>query len=470
MFTAVVAILPLVTGFTTPSTVDDVAIDAAVARYRDVVAVPGVAVAVTRGTEIVRVAGYGHTATGEPVTDRTPMPFASLSKSVTAFAVQNLAREGRLGLDDPVRRHLPEFHPADPRADGITVRHLLAQTSGLTDATTPHPDVRTPRELAAGMGSATLASEPGAKWAYFNGNYQLAAAVVETVTGQSLADYLSRTVFGPLGMADSVAANTARDVPQFAQGHVKILGRPVAAAEPQDFGGGSGGVVGSARDLAAWLIAGNNAGRTPAGRQVADPADVEAAHTPSAGSYGFGWYVGTTGSGARLVDHGGDLVTSTAYQALLPESGYGVAVLANTGTQYSDAQRIGEMLIALLEGRSTAPPTDADLVVDAVILGLAATALALGVLGVRRARRWADRGKGRLRLVFFLLPAVLLGTAPQIISFLYRGRTVSWPQFVLLFPTTAILPAAATVAAVVTAAGRMVALRRHSVPATRADG
>ena len=100
-------------------------------------AIPGAAVAVTRGDQVLMVHGYGHDSTGAAVTGDSLFRIASLSKSFTALAVMQLVDAGLLHLDDPVQDHLPEFQLADPRADQITVRQLLDHTSGLTDAVVP---------------------------------------------------------------------------------------------------------------------------------------------------------------------------------------------------------------------------------------------------------------------------------------------------------------------------------------------
>src|SRR3954471_7523324 len=84
-------------------------IDGYVRAYLDHTGLPGAAVAVTHGADVVRVAGYGHDAAGMPISASTRLPIASLSKSMTAFAVLQLAETGRLGLDEPVTRYLPDF-------------------------------------------------------------------------------------------------------------------------------------------------------------------------------------------------------------------------------------------------------------------------------------------------------------------------------------------------------------------------
>ena len=455
-----------------PPTVDGAAVDAVVRQYREQTALPGVAVAVTRGTTVVHTAGYGHTPDGDAVSEHTTMAAASLSKSFTALAVMRLVETGRIRLDDPVRTHLPEFAMADPRADDITVRHLLDQTSGMSDTTHRSfsgPPVHTLSQAVAAMRGSELAAAPGTRWEYHNPNFQVAARLVEVVTGLPFADCLRRHVFEPLGMDDSRTADTARDLPPSARGHLKVLGTAVALPEPPAFGNGSGGVLTSAHDMAAWLIAQNNGGRGPDGTSIATPQSITATHTPSAASesYGLGWFVGATASGARLVDHGGDLFTSTAYQALLPGSGYGIAVMANTGMQYGDAQAIGARLVALVEGGQLPPVDDPYAVVDAVLLGLALAVVALTARGVARSRRWAARRRSTAwtaaRLLPLVLPLLLAVTVHRVVGYLYRGRDVAWLQVPYLYPTFMVTLLVTALCGVVVLVARLLAVAGRSV-------
>ncbi|MFC6094487.1 serine hydrolase domain-containing protein [Saccharothrix lopnurensis] len=451
-----------------PPAVDAAAVTAVVEEHRERTGLPGAAVAVTRGDTVVQAAGYGHTPDGEPISAHTPMAVASVSKSFTALAVVQLAERGRLRLDDPVRAHLPEFEMADPRAADITVRQLLDQTSGLSDTTHRSftgPGVRTLREAVAAMRGSTLAADPGTRWEYHNPNSQLAARLVEVVAGLPFDEQLRRGVFAPLGMRDSRTVNTDRDLPPTARGHVRVLGVPVAAPEPPAFGNGSGGVLSTAHDLAAWLIAQNNGGRGPGGASIATPESIAATHTPSgvSDSYALGWSVGVTDSGAPLVEHGGDLFTSTAYQALLPGSGHGIAVTANAAA--GAARELGARLVALVEGRQPPSSGDPGPIVDAVLLGLAAGAAGLAVRGVLRARRWAARRPRwtAARLLLLLLPLVLAVTLHRVVGFLYRGRDVAWLQVAYLFP-------AFVLALLVTAAGGVAVLTARGAALARGTG
>ncbi|GAA0249055.1 serine hydrolase domain-containing protein [Saccharothrix mutabilis subsp. mutabilis] len=467
MFTSILTALALSAATLTVPTVPTGTDMAAVVRqYQEEAALPGVAVAVTHGDKVLHAAGYGRTPDGESVTEHTVMPVASVSKSFTALAVVQLVERGRIRLDDPVRTHLPEFTMADPRAARITVRHLLDQTSGMSDTTFRSfsgPKAHTLREAVESMRDATLASDPGTKHEYHNPNFQVAARLVEVVAGVPFEDHLRANVFAPLGMSRSSTANTERDLPPSGRGHLKVLGVPVALPEPPAFGNGSGGVLSTAHDMAAWLIAQNNRGRGPHGT-IATPESIARTHTPASGDYALGWFVGTTPAGAPLIAHGGDLFTSTAYQALLPASGHGVAVMANTGMRHGDAQALGARIIALLEGRRPDPVTDL-FTVDAVLLAPTLAVGALAVRGVARARRWAGKRSSlplaAARLLPLLLPLLLLLTVHRVVGFLYRGRDVARLQVPYLYPTFTVLLAIAALGGVAVAVARAFALLKR---------
>ncbi|MGW8531251.1 MULTISPECIES: serine hydrolase domain-containing protein [Nocardiopsidaceae] len=454
-------------------------VDAVVEEYRRATGLPGAAVVITRGTEVVHARGYGTTPGGAAVTEHTPMAVASLSKSVTALAVLQLAEEGELDLDDPVREHLPEFTMADPRAERITVRQLLDQTSGMSDTEfasySRGRDTLTLRESVADLRGARLAAEPGTRWEYHNPNFQVAARLVEVVGGRPFADHLEARVFSPLGMDDSTTVDTDLDLPSGARGHVSVLGRAFPADEPPGFGNGSGGVVSTAADMGAWLVAHTGGGLGPDGVRILSEEGVRALHTPSAasGSYALGWSLGETASGSRVVEHGGDLLTATAHQALLPDSGYGVAVMANTGSSWGGAHPLASALVELVDaGSAPGPPTGAGPVaVDAVLLAAGAAAVPLAWRGVRRSRDWALAREGgprwavAARLLPYAGPPLLLVVLHEVVGWLFRGRDVAWFQVPYLFTSfwSALAVVALACAAVVSArAVRLAALRRRT--------
>ncbi|WP_410572165.1 serine hydrolase domain-containing protein [Amycolatopsis sp. cmx-4-61] len=395
-------------------------IDGYVRAYLDHTGLPGAAVAVTHGPDVVRVAGYGHDAAGGPMTASTRLPIASLSKSMTAFAALQLAEAGRLNLDEPVTRYLPDYQLADPRGGKITVRMLLDQTSGMADSAFPDLKLSQPHTLAEAvtrLRDAPLASEPGAEFHYHNPNYEVAARIVEVVAGQPFAGYLTTRLFAPLGMT---ASTTVDMPPPGTDGYVRAFGIAVGVSEPDWFTGGSHGVLSTAEDLAKWLRAQQDGGG------VLSPASVRLAHTPAPGrDYALGWTVRD-----GRVSHTGDWFSHTAAQVLLP-GGYGVAVVANTGMALdNEAELLARDLANLLEGGAPEPGLPAGVVADRVLGAVALVAAGLAVLGVRRARRnprwW--------RLVPPLLPLVPLVFLPQLLGWVFAGRRGTYVQVLHVWP------------------------------------
>jgi CubicO group peptidase (beta-lactamase class C family) len=448
--------------------VDGPTIDSTIREYLDTVPVPGVAVAVTRGDRVLVAQGYGHTPGGDPIGQHTPMAVASVSKSFTALAVIQLVEAGLVDLDRPVRVYLPEFTMADSRVDQVTVRQLLNQTSGLSDRTFPAFSRRQPHslhELVAGIRTVPLAAIPGSRWEYHNPNYQIAARMVEVVSGMAFDAYLRQHVFGPLGMRDSRTINTADDLPPSARGHMVVLGVPLAVPEPRAFGNGSGGVLSSAHDMAAWLIMQGQRGRGPDGAAIVSPASIATMRTPSpaSGTYALGWIIGETASGSPMLSHSGDLFTSTGQQLLLTDTGWGVAVMANTGLVHGHARDIAALIVALIEGRPV-PSVSIwpQVLIDVVMLAFTAVIIAQAVRGVRRSHIWGTR-RARLwiqlaRILPLLAPLLACGTIHRLVGFLYRGRDVAWVQVLYLYPTFMVLLVAASLAGVAVFCARLARL------------
>lgn len=441
------------------------AIDGYVRDYLARTGLPGAVVAVTEGDRAVHVAGYGHTADGEPVTAATPVPLASLSKSFTALAVLRLADRGAIDLDAPVQTYLPEFVMADPRAARITVRHLLQQTSGMSDRafpelTLPAPD--TLRQAVAMLRTAPLSAEPGTRMAYHNPNYAVAARLAEVVSGMPFADHLAASVLRPLGMTATRTVDTTADLPGAGAGYVRAYGRVIRRAHPTWFVNGSFGVVSTGDDLARWLIAQSTGRGLP--RET-----LRAAQTPSGvdgSTYGMGWQAGETAGGAARLRHTGWLLTHNSVQTILPDSGHGIAVVTNTGmVSGDDAALIADGLVDLIEGRPSAGAAPFTMTADLWLGALTLLSAALGVLGVLRARAWARRRWPFVRLIPYALPvALFLGLADLIGLVMNRAGTLE--QITYVWPALYIWAATTALAALVVIIARLIHLivikSRHS--------
>ena len=158
------------------------------------------------------------------MTPQTPFVLGSTAKSFTALAAMQLVDAGRLQLDAPARRYVPEFRLADRRAaERITVRQVLQQTTGLPQ-TAGGPVVRsaadgTALEAVRELGDTRPAAAPGTAFEYSNGNFILAGLIIERASGQPYGEYVQRHVFAPLGMRDSYVALDAAQRAGLATGH-----------------------------------------------------------------------------------------------------------------------------------------------------------------------------------------------------------------------------------------------------------
>jgi CubicO group peptidase (beta-lactamase class C family) len=165
-------------------------------------------IAVMDGGRIVYSEGFGPAdrATNRPVTADTRFNIGSTSKMFVAVATLLLADDGKLSVDDPVAKHLPEFVMKDPRYRDITVRMLFNHSSGLPGSTFEFGyalDAKPHATLLERLKDATLKHAPGAMGIYCNDGFTLAEMIVERLSGKKFTDFLAERVFGPLDMKNS---------------------------------------------------------------------------------------------------------------------------------------------------------------------------------------------------------------------------------------------------------------------------
>jgi len=171
---------------------------------------PGLSLAVVRDGKIVYSRGYGQANLeyGVPNKPSTVFHAASVSKQFTAYAIQLLAQEGKLSLDDPVKKHVPELQVEGP---AITIRHLLHHTSGLRDqwdllmlaGLRLEDNINENDILGLVFQQKQLNFVPGQDYLYSNTGYTLLGLIVRRVSGQSLAAFTQERLFAPLGMKNT---------------------------------------------------------------------------------------------------------------------------------------------------------------------------------------------------------------------------------------------------------------------------
>ncbi len=319
-------------------------IDALFSRFT--LSTPGCAVGVARAGQTVFEKAYGMADLEREVPNRPDTIFeaGSIAKQFTAAAVLLLARDGKLSIDDPVRRYVPELpeHNAS-----LTLRHALTHTGGLRDwgeitaiggwprGTRAHTQTHV-LEIAARQRSLNFA--PGSNWSYSNTGYNLAAIVVSRVAGMPFAEFCRRRLFEPLGLSRT----------SWRDDHARIVkGRAIAyAPDGKDFrtrmpfedAHGNGGLLTTVGDLLRWNTRFDGEG--PDGvlaRQQVEPATLV---TGEKLDYGLGLFL-TTYNGVAEVGHGGATAGYEAYLARYPEHRLSIAVLCNVSGAGAEARARG---------------------------------------------------------------------------------------------------------------------------------
>ena len=435
---------------------DPVAVDRFITTQMARHHIPGLAVAITHGDQVVFLRGYGEAREGEPVTGKTPFRIASLSKAFTATAVLQRVEAGQIALDAPVARYLPGFALDGSSVAGrITVRQLLNHTSGLADGgfvNGLNGRQQTLADRVASLRHARPLDPPGTAFHYFDPNYQVLARLVEVASGQAFDEYLQQHVFAPLAMRDSASSLTsvvpAQLAARLAQGHIVAYGEALALPELSGFLGGSGGVVSTASDMAHFLISQGNRGKY-SGNRVLSPEGVSLMQTPPAGvssTYAMGW-VASKVHGTRSFEHNGILSTFYADAVLLPEQGFGMVLLYNAYALTASAGAFPETkngVVALLLGQApgagkvTLPWLGRGLAaLSALVVGLAIWSLLPLPQSTPRALN-APRWKRGWGLIWPLAPALLLLGLPRLLV-MQTGRYFDLEMLARAMPELVIL-------------------------------
>jgi CubicO group peptidase (beta-lactamase class C family) len=350
------------------------AIDAYIEQQMHRLKIPGVSLAIVQGDGIVHLRGFGRARPGgETPTPQTPFVLGSTTKSFTALAVMQLVEAGKVDLDGPIKRYLPWFRVADPKASAqMTVRHLLNQTSGLPmiagmiNLGDLGNDPGATERQARALSTLKLARPVGAAFEYCNLNYNLLGLIVEAASGESYVDCIQQHIYAPLGMNHSHTSQAAAKRDGLAVGHRYWFAHPVAIRDlPLPRGSlSSGQLISSSEDMAHYLIAHLNGGRFRE-VQLLSGAGIDELHRGVAeqrvmgklvAEYGMGWFASNVG-GTKVFSHGGNVPDFSSYMALLPEQKKGVVLLVNADHYGLPPvlMEVGDRVAALLAGQE-APP------------------------------------------------------------------------------------------------------------------
>jgi CubicO group peptidase (beta-lactamase class C family) len=270
--------------------------------------IPGLALLVSRGGQVIRAQGYGlaNVELQVPVKPETIFQSGSIGKQFTATAVMMLVEEGKIGLGDPLTKYFPG---APPSWKEVTIRELLSHTAGFTD----YPknfDMRrdyTEAEQLKIVESIPLAFAPGTSWSYSNLGFLTLGILIHKVTGEFYGDFLQEHIFQPLDMQTTRIISEADIVPNRSAGYRLVKGelKNQEWVSPTVNTTADGSLYFSIMNLAKWdaSLYTEKLLKRSSLDEMWTVAKLNNGQ-PNSGHYGFGWFV-VTKNGHRVVEHEG---------------------------------------------------------------------------------------------------------------------------------------------------------------------
>jgi len=291
-------------------------------------------VLVARGGDVLLSKGYGmaNLEWDIPNAPSTKFRLGSVTKQFTAASILLLEERGKLKVEDPVKKHMPD---APAAWDKITIFHLLTHTSGIpsftgfADYKQTEPFETTPEKLVARFRDKPLEFQPGEKWNYSNSGYVLLGYLIEKISGQKYATFVQENIFTPLGMKDSGFDSNSTIIVHRASGYTPSKDGPVNAGFiHMSIPFSAGSLYSTTEDLLKWE-------RGLFGGKVLSAASLQKMTTPFKQDYAFGLSVHTAG-GHKVIDHGGGIEGFNTHLAYYPDDQLTVVVLGNLNGPASD--------------------------------------------------------------------------------------------------------------------------------------
>jgi CubicO group peptidase (beta-lactamase class C family) len=307
--------------------------------------IPGVAVGIwADGKEIYACHGVTSVDNPLPIDKDTLYTLGSISKTYTATALMRLVAEGRVELDAPVRRYIPELVLSDDQAAAeITVLNLLNHTSGLGwDLLVETGDGDDALEIyVAKLAELEMIAPPGTRTSYSQAGYSLLGRVIEKVVGLPYEKAIASLVFEPLGLSHSFFSPIDVMTRRFAVGHnlgedgtlsVSRVWRGPRCRNP------GAGVTSSAADLLKWARFQLGDGRAESGAEILPAEILHRMKEPTAvlqgsnlgDAIGIGWFLRDV-NGVRTVGHGGSAIGQFGELLIVPERNFAIVSLSNAG-------------------------------------------------------------------------------------------------------------------------------------------
>jgi len=313
--------------------------------------IPGAELGVYREGKLTKAQGYGQANVewNAAVTSDTIFQSGSVGKQFTATAVMMLVEEGKVGLDDPVKKYFPD---APETWNDIKVHNLLSHTSGLSEYETRARTKAggpfymrldyTEDELYRKIAEMPMDFNTGEDWAYRNTNYVLLGILIHRLTGNFYGDFLQERVFKPLGMTRTRIISEEDIIPRRASGYRLVKGewKNQEWVSPSLNSTADGALYFTVEDLQKW----DGALYT---ERLLKKASLERMWTveklnngkPNKANYGFGWEIGSA-NGHRVIAHGGAWQGFTCYIARYVDDRLTVVALTNLDSGHANPKKI----------------------------------------------------------------------------------------------------------------------------------
>lgn len=295
--------------------------------------------------------GFANMEWEVPNTPTTKFRLGSITKQFTAASILLLEERGKLKVEDPVKKYMPD---APAAWDKITIFHVLTHTSGIPSLTS-FPDFEshqaqamTPEKLVEWFRDKPLEFEPGTKWNYSNSGYILLGYLIEKITGQTYSDFVQQNIFTPLGMKDSGYDSNSAIIAHRAAGYTQGKSGPVNAGfVHMSIPFSAGALYSTTEDLLRWE-------QGLFGGKVLKAESLAKMTTPFKQDYAFGLGV-STNNGHKMISHDGGIQGFNTALAYYPDDKLVVAVLANLN---GPAGQIAGNLAKVAHGEKVVLPTE----------------------------------------------------------------------------------------------------------------
>lgn len=318
------------------------AVEALITRQMEGFDVPGMAVGIIKNGEVVYAGAHGVRAldTRTPLSTTSLFHMASVSKPFVATAVVQLVEKGKIDLDERLTHYLPYFTMADERYKDISIRHMLNHSSGIPDEDDyewdkPQYDDGAAERYASSFGNVQLDFTPGEGYSYSNPAFDILAAVIAKVSGESFEDYVKTNILDPVGMVNSTFYQP--DVPEELATKPHVLGndlqREVSKIYPYNRRHAPSSTLHSnVEDMLRWARVNLNKGEID-GNRIYEETSYELLTQPQTkinenAQVCLSWFRSDFNSTIKFSHSGGDTGYST-YFAFIPENQSAIAVMVN---------------------------------------------------------------------------------------------------------------------------------------------